>query len=281
MSSVLAVVVSFLPDEIILENLKSILLQVSHVVVVDNQSSAQSQRILSMISSDRVTCIFNIENRGVAEGFNQGVRWGLDRGFDYFLLMDQDSKPQRGMVKALLDVVDKSLAGGHLALVGPRHEDFNRKMPLQNVEEVRDVPLLITSGSLLSRKLVNEIGFYDERLFIDHVDHDYCLRLEKSGGICLKVNSAVLLHKFGQAQVRQFLGKCFFLQNYSPFRRYYMMRNRIVLYKRYGMFRGNWFWLDLRSGFVDLAKLVFFEQEKTPKLMAVLRGLRDGILWRD
>ncbi|HEY8272297.1 MAG TPA: hypothetical protein VIG33_15505, partial [Pseudobdellovibrionaceae bacterium] len=97
----------------------------------------------------------------------------------------------------------------------------------------------------------------------------------------LKVNSAVLLHKFGEARVRKFLGKSFFLQEYSPFRRYYMMRNRIILYKRYGMFKGAWFWLDAKNAIKDLIKLTFFESKKRAKFIAVIKGIVDGLCWRE
>ncbi|MGZ3744454.1 MAG: glycosyltransferase family 2 protein [Pseudobdellovibrionaceae bacterium] len=281
MPSTLAVVLSYHPALSLLENVKALLLQVSHVLIVDNESSAQSKEIFLKLPTSGVSYIFNDDNRGVAEGFNQGIRWGLEKEYNYFLLMDQDSFPQAKMLEKLLEVqADKATKKTPL-LVGPHHEDFERKMGAVGSMPVERVPLLITSGSLLSRELIEEVGLYDERLFIDHVDHDYCLRITKKGGLCLKVNSAVLLHKFGEARVKSFLGKSFFLQEYSSFRRYHMMRNRIVLYKRYGMFKGDWFWLDMKIAIKDLIKLTLFEKERRAKLTAVLKGFVDGLLWSD
>lgn len=281
MSSTLAVVLSFRPDDSIVKNIEVLLLQVEAVVIVDNESSAHSQKILSPLKGEKVHIIFNSENRGVGEGFNQGIRWGLDKKYDYFLLMDQDSQPTPNMVSEQVRVLRLYSEKSALVLVGPHHEDYVRKIKKTSVNEIEPVPLLITSGCLLSRVLIEKVGLYDERLFIDHVDHDYCLRLAKSGGLCLKVNSAVLLHRFGEAKVKTFLGKSFFVQDYSAFRRYHMMRNRIILYKRYGMFRGAWFWLDAKVALKDLVKLVMFENSRREKLGAVFRGLVDGVLWRD
>lgn len=281
MSATLAVVVSFHPEVSILENVKALLSQVSHVVIVDNESSAQSKEILSALPVNKLTFIFNEDNRGVGEGFNQGIRWGLEKAYEYFLLMDQDSCPESNMVENLLEVTASYAKTKIPVLVGPHHEDFARKIPTTSAELVESVPLLISSGSLLSRALIDQVGLYDERLFIDHVDHDYCLRVLKNGGRCLKVNAAVLLHKFGEAQVKSFLGKSFFLQDYSPFRRYHMMRNRIVLYKRYGMFKGAWFWIDVKIAIKDLIKLTLFERDKKAKFAALIRGFIDGLLWSD
>lgn len=281
MSSTLAVVVSFHPETTIVKNIEALLQQATHVIIVDNETSEKSKKNLSVLQREQVSFIFNEENKGVAKGFNQGMRWGIEKNYDYFLLMDQDSCPMPDMVNRLLEVLRPYVDSNKIVLAGPHHEDFERKTMTVKPKAVEVVPLLISSGSLISKKLIDAVGLYDERLFIDHVDHDYCLRLAKKGGLCLKVNSAVLLHKFGEAQIMTFLGKSFFLQDYSPFRRYHMMRNRIILYKRYGMFKGSWFWMDLRSAVKDLVKLIFFEEKKIPKLKALFRGFRDGLLWKD
>lgn len=281
MDRVLAVVVSYKPSPDLVENVKILLEQVPFVVVVDNETSESSGKILSQFSKTNVLVIFNDLNLGVATGFNQGIKWGLEFGYDYFLLMDQDSRPQERMVERLLEVVKSFGNKNQRVLVGPHHEDYERKIDNRPAQEITFTPLLITSGSLMSRELIKEVGLYDDRLFIDHVDHDYCLRVIKNGGLTLKVKSATLLHRFGAGEVKTILGKSFFLQDYSVFRRYYMMRNRIVLYKRYGMFKGDWFWLDANAAIKDIVKLICFENKKKEKLAAVIRGFIDGILWSD
>lgn len=281
MEKVLAVVVSYHPENDIITNIEALLAQVDHVLIVDNESSSKSQVLLRSIAYKNVSFISNEENLGVATGFNQGMRWAIDHKFEYFLLMDQDSRPESGMVSELLRVHREFLSRNELVLVGPRHEDFERKMPLRNGDPFTKIPLLISSGSLVSKKLVDLIGLYDERLFIDHVDHDFSLKVAANGGSCVEVNTAVLLHRFGEAKIKKFMGKSFFLQEYSPFRRYYMMRNRIVLYKRYGIFKEKWFWIDARNALKDFIKLLFFEQNKRKKILAVCKGLVDGLMWSD
>jgi len=281
MSSTIGIIVSYHPEVDILHNVQEVLKEVSEVVIVDNASSENSKKFLEALPKERVTIIFNTSNRGVAEGFNQGIRWGLERKYQYFVLFDQDSCPQRGMVEKLLEVSDALSKNNPLVLIGPHHEDYDFKTEVDRSEDIISTPLLITSGSLFTKPLIDAIGLYDERLFIDHVDHDYCLRLARRGGQIFRVNSATLLHKFGKAEARKFLGKKFLLQDYSAFRRYFMMRNRIVLYKRYGMFRGAWFRMDLRAAIVDFVKLILFEKNKVPKLRAVFKGIWDGLRWQE
>lgn len=281
MSKVLAIIVSFHPEQDVLTNVEVLLKQVDHIVIVDNETSDHSKGLLSKIADRGVTLIPNLKNLGVAKGFNQGLQWGLENNYEYFLLMDQDSRLKESMVQILMSALADKMPSNPLSIVGPHHEDFERSLQHQYSDRIIFEPLLITSGSLIPRTVLDAIGLYDERLFIDHVDHDFCLRLAKAGGLSFKVNDAVLLHRFGQAEIRKFLGKSFFLQSYSPIRRYHMMRNRIVLYRRYGMFGGEWFYRDLRSAIVDFIKLVFFEERKTVKLKSVFRGFIDGVLWKD
>jgi rhamnosyltransferase len=281
MPKVLAIVVSYFPEKDLVENVRHLLTQVDHIIIVDNKTSIVSQELLSSLSDTRITTIYNTDNLGVGKGFNQGIEWGVKNGYDFFLLMDQDSRVQKGMVNTLLETVIEWQNRSKFVIVGPEHQDFRTVQVAKAQQTVEEVPLLITSGSLLSREVIKKFGLYDERLFIDHVDHDYCLRVVRGGGRCLKVHSALLLHRFGKAEIKRLLGKSFFLQEYSPFRRYFMMRNRIILYKRYGMLREAWFWLDLRSAVKDLVKLVFFESERGAKLKAVFRGIADGLRWKE
>lgn len=278
--STLAVVVSFHPTEEIIRNVNCTLEQVAKVIIVDNESTPESRKLLSQFNTTRVDIIYNEMNLGVGSGFNQGMRWGQANGYFWFLLLDQDSCPKVGMVDELLKTAMRQDNYGAV-MVGPHHEDFVSKWPERSPLPVERVSLMITSGCLLNSLILQKIGLYDERLFIDHVDHDFCLRLIKHGGACLRVNSATLLHKFGEARVERLLGRNFFVQEYSPFRRYHMMRNRIVLYKRYGVLSGVWFWVDLRSALKDFIKLVLFESGKASKLRAVVSGIADGIRWRD
>lgn len=282
MSSVLAIIVAYHPESRLSENAKALLAEVSHLVVVDNESSDQSRLIINSIGDERVSIVINDTNNGVARGFNQGIQWGLQRGYDYFLLMDQDSHPMPGMVQNLIFAFEALKAKNPLSIVGPEHRDYSQKESIcPSKAEFTPIQLLITSGSLLSREVIETVGMYDERLFIDHVDHDYCLRVIRRGGVCMKVNSAVLLHSFGAAKLKKVFGRSFFLQEYSPFRRYFIMRNRIVLYKRYGLFSGEWFWIDLKVAVKDLVKLVLFESSKFRKLQALVKGLIHGICWKD
>src|SRR5690606_35623645 len=131
------------------------------------------------------------------------------------------------------------------------------------------------SGALFSRAALDRIGLHDERLFIDYVDHDISLRARRAGFIVVKVFDTVLDHRFGASTPARFLGRRVYLSNYSPTRQYYMMRNRVIMIRRYGM--GRWFWLDAAYALKSWVKVLLCERDRPAKVRAALRGLIDGI----
>lgn len=271
------VVVTYKPESDVGDNIQRILEQVEHLVIVDNTADTSSDTILkSFLNSENVTIIKNTGNEGIARALNQGLKAGLQWGGDHFILFDQDSCPREFMIRHLQDAV---LQSSLLVIAGPILED--RKTGTRDTEAVDIVPfaenMLITSGSFFSKAVIDKIGMMDEKLFIDYVDHDYCLRLKKAGGELLRVPKARLLHSFGEAEARTIFGKTFFVQAYSPLRRYYMARNRIILYLRYPQFTQRWFWHDLSFVIKDYVKLIVFEKDRFKKIFAIVNGVFDGL----
>src|SRR5436853_244951 len=69
-----AIVVTYHPDESVLENISALLGQVELLIIVDNAATAASRELLGRIHPRRETeIIFNAENRGIATALNQGV----------------------------------------------------------------------------------------------------------------------------------------------------------------------------------------------------------------
>jgi glycosyltransferase involved in cell wall biosynthesis len=76
---VCAVVITYFPDAGFPERLEKIAAQVSRVIVVDNGTTGQSGMNLekALGATERVSCIRNGENLGVAAALNQGIRRAL------------------------------------------------------------------------------------------------------------------------------------------------------------------------------------------------------------
>ena len=68
--------------------------------------------------------------------------------------------------------------------------------------EYMHVNTCITSGAFSKVSAWKEIGKYDESMFIDSVDFEYCYRMRKYGYGVIQVRDVQLLHELGKSQER-------------------------------------------------------------------------------
>ena len=217
-------------------------------------------------------------NVGVAAGFNAGMRAGLAAGADFVWIFDQDSTVTPGMCEHL--VAASVALGDQAGVVGPalRSHATGIVYRRETGTGAREVDMLISSGSLFSRALLQRIGLHDEPLFIDYVDHDITLRARHAGMHNLKVYDALLEHRFGDSDPVRLFGRPVYLSTYSPQRQYYMARNRMIVIRRFGF--GRWFWDDLWFTTKAWVKVLLCEKDRPAKIRAFFRGWRDGLRYR-
>ncbi|WP_454169909.1 glycosyltransferase family 2 protein [Microbacterium paulum] len=269
------VVLAYHPTRDVLENVAALLRQVPRVFVVNNSPDASSREILAELDPHRATVLEQERNVGVGAGFNAGMRAALAAGADNVWIFDQDSTVADGMLDALL--VAQRRTDVTVGIVGPalRAAETGNVYDTDRGEGSGPVDTLISSGALFSRALIEHIGLHDEDLFIDYVDHDISLRAHAAGYANLKVYDTLLDHRFGESTPARLLWRRVYIANYSRLRMYYMSRNRIVLARRFG--GGRWLRDDLRYAAKAWVKVLLCERDRPGKVLAALRGLRDGI----
>ncbi len=276
---VIGVVLAYEPEANIVQNVQRLLEEISKVIIVDNSPGSPTSEVLKQFVHDpRVDVVAQDGNVGVGAGFNAGMRLALQQGASSVWIFDQDSTVAVGTLARLLEA--RSSWPGAVGIVSPalRARTTGRVLEQSGGAPVVRQDVLISSGSLFSRDVLSIIGLHDEALFIDYVDHDICLRAVRSGYSNLKVYDAIMDHQFGASEPRRLLGRTVYVGDYSPFRQYYMVRNRMIMVRRYGF--GRWFWEDLRFSAKSWIKVVALEDNRRAKLAAGLRGLRDGLRWR-
>ena len=282
---VCAVVITFFPDAGFPERLEKIASQVSRVIVVDNGTTGQSgvnlERALEARGS--AACICNSENLGVAAALNQGIRKALKEGdCPWIATFDQDSLPAADMVEKMLTVWRSHPHPERLMVAGPRTafvDSTSRPDPAED-RSWREVTHVITSGSLISRRAFNLAGYYNERLFIDYVDIEYCLRLRTLGYQVIEVHSTEMLHHMGRLEERLFLGEKVHPTHHPPLRRYYQFRNALLLHRQYRESQRPW----RRRNRIVLMKILIlillYEKQRLRSLFQVLRGIVHGLARR-
>lgn len=279
-NSVCAVVVTFHPDNDVIENLSRIDQQVQRVVVVDNGSSLEEIALLREANSNiDFHLIENGENLGIATALNIGICHAQLGGADWILLFDQDSAVTPGFTEAMLLGFKTSCWGKKLAILVPRYIDKRLGSTIPSIKARGDgLEAAMTSGSLLPMSILQGHGLFEEDLFIDAVDYEYSLRLRSRGFIIEECTKAILLHSPGSPRVHKFRGRYLFKSaNYSPNRRYYQERNKVWVTRRYWtkfpLFCLRLFFYSVK----DYTKILFAEKDKRNKLLACLGGFWDGM----
>lgn len=287
--SICAVVVSYYPDAQLLTNIEKLAPQVDEIVVVDNGSDADTQALICQIEDmAKVKVMRNLENVGIAAALNVGARYALTQGHAWLATFDQDSTATEGFISALLSAYHACPDRAQVGIVSPRYRDiacvpeFIRSCARHREhEKYSEVKVTMTSGNIVRTSTFMTAGFFDDRMFIDYVDHEFCLRLAKHGLKIIEAWQAVLDHRCGNTTTHHFLGKTIRATNHSVQRRYYISRNRIVVFKRY-LSQEPWWVLDDMFNFLvrDPLKVLLFEDKAALKIRAMLRGALDGILDR-
>jgi len=277
MLRVLGTVVMFHPDEALLTNLQTYLDKVDHLLIIDNSepSSELGDKLKTIFP--KISLIRNEQNLGIATALNQAAEYGVGNGYDLLLTMDQDSSFEAGALDRMKQYVfeSKELPG----ILAPFHCTPGGRLPV-GCPATKKLGITMTSGNLLNLHAWKHCGPFEEKLFIDSVDHEYCLRLRKNDYPVTRLNTAVLFHRLGDIRYHRFLFMRFKTTNHSAKRKYYMTRNRLYVVYKYRGFDLKFVWRELSELFKAFWIIVLVEDRKLEKMNAMLRGAWHFIIGR-
>ncbi len=267
------VVVLYRPDIDVIDNIKSYLDDVAILYVVDNSETPDKEIVGSISELDNIVYLPNNGNIGIASALNRAAEIALEKGYNYILTMDQDSSATPGMIKKLLEFANGTTKDD-IGIISPLHA-LDQDEHLSNQHLFDDVKFVMTSGNLLNLKAYSTVGRFADKLFIDGVDYDYCLRLAQAGYKIYQVNNAVLHHKLGRFSTFKILYKTLTTSNHSPLRRYYNTRNRFYIWNTYGDFAEEFVNQDKRNFRGELRNILFGETGRVAKFGMMIRGYLD------
>ncbi len=272
MKKIAGVIILYYPDQTLVSNIASYLDYLDILYIVDNSEIPNELAVAALLEDKKVKYFCNQENKGIAYALNQGAKQAIKDGYDYLLTMDQDSKAQSSMMQELLGFLHENDCST-IGIITPVHKlsNFNA----QAIEMYSQVVLTtMTSGNLLNLAIYQQIGGFDEKLFIDYVDHEYCLRLYRYGFTVVQVNTAFLEHKLGKYKILH-IGNLFKFSytNHSALRRYYITRNRFYVAELYHTTSPEFVKLDKKAFWRELGKIILFEGDKINKLRYIISGI--------
>ncbi|WP_166692599.1 glycosyltransferase [Fibrivirga algicola] len=236
--------------------------QVEQVYLIDNSEFPDTILISELTKWPNVQYVCNGGNRGVAAALNIAARLAIDNGFEFLLTMDDDTYLPPNSLQSMVLVAKTN--NYKIGLVSGIHSGIEQKISELNVLYT------MTSGNILNLQAYKIAGPFREDFFIDHVDHEYGLRLNRLGYKIIQLNSVQLKHNLGK---RKSVGwGTFIFISHTPIRGYYMVRNGLVLAKLYPEFRFKAITLITK----EWIKSFFFEDDKFNRLRLLYRGVIDA-----
>ncbi len=256
------------------------------VVVVDNGSELSLfQRLCAALPND-TTLLRSEVNLGFAGGNNLGLRYALEQGADYALVINNDTIVESTMVSQLVTAAEARPDAGLLGpiiyyLSSPNQVWFagyrfshgiyilrrglRLKPPLQPTEEVDFV-----SGCcmLMRRTTLERVGLFASDYFMYYEDLDLCFRVKEADLKILCVTGAKMWHAIsastGGAE--------------SPLKQYYQVKSSLIFYHKHSHGLKRWLNITLRLGHASLtlAKAVLRGRLKPASIRMFWRGFREG-----
>lgn len=179
------------------KNILGIVDQVNKLFIFDNASNNRKDiEHLSQRFKGKVELIISNKNVGIATAFNCIMQYSKIMKAKWVLLLDQDSICPPDMIKTYKKYVDYE----KVAIIAPTLIDARRAKPNVQADEAVSVIKAVSSGSLLNADIFSELGEFENCLFIDMVDYEYCMRVRIHDYTILQLKSVVLDQEFGKVK---------------------------------------------------------------------------------
>lgn len=273
MNNVIAVIVTYNIGNRLIKSIETLKNQVKQIIIVDNGSNLKTIDMLKSIEHEIDLILLN-KNKGIGYALNRGIERALEIDCDWIITLDHDSIAEENMIDKMLYSYSIYEGKDSVGMITPIHVEEKSNTAIKK-QGVKNILTEITSGSMVKSYIYKNIIKYNESLFIDLVDHDFCLRLNKEGYLIIQDESAVLLHNLGESVTKKIFGIKLTYTNHNEIRRYYMTRNRFYLWQKYKEDFSEWVKLDKIRFIRETIKVIVFEKNKMKKIKYSICGYRD------
>ena len=216
------------------------------IILIDNES--QNNFPDEINKSEKIQIIKNKNNEGFSKANNQGIKYSIKNGFDYVLLLNNDTLIKNDLIDSLIQqssnlnqkIIQPLIlnydgtkiwnAGGKINNFFGTFKSLKKGKSFKNFKSNRNLTEWFTGCCVLIKSdIFMDIGYFDERFFAYYEDVDYSIRLKKMGySIALMTNSYLQHYESASSKSdNQSEG------NLSPYVHYLNIRNHILLLKKH------------------------------------------------
>ena len=277
-----AIVVLYNPDwDLLKTGLKALIPQVDEVCIIDNSSTDNSTQFDDV---GTVRYVPLLKNMGIAAAQNIGIKYFLNANFDYVIFSDQDSVMPTNIIKKLLHAYKIISTKEEIGAIGPVPINRNnkKKYTIENciIEKtnIDSISYYIThhvmsSGSIIPLKNFREVGLYNDKLFIDFVESEWCWRASfYHKKKMILITDVEIEHELGH--YKKFFGKDINVS--SSFRIYFQIRNLLWL-KKIEYVPTYWTKLHINKLPFKLLYYSIIPSNRFQYIKRMYKGFKDGL----
>lgn len=239
-------IIIYNPDDDLVDNILTYIDGIEKLYIFNN-SPIDNISLPESIKS-KMLYVHTGENKGIAERLNEAIQMAELDKYEYLLTMDQDSSFNP---KELFDYklkIEKYPLKEEVAMYGIVHnvKELNTAKPNNNNNNYNNK--LITSGSIINVRALNKELEFDEKLFIDNVDIDFCFTAWSRNLKTILFNDLLLNHKMGE--IRKIITPLFQRHNrivHTPSRLYYIVRNYFYIRKKHPKYKKHFTFLIISN----------------------------------
>lgn len=285
MKKVAAVVVTYNRKNLLLKCISHLFNQEYRnfdIVIVDNNSDDGTEEALSKyIQTNSIIYQNTGSNLGGAGGFNWGIKFAAEFGYEYIWVMDDDCMPENTALAAFIDA-DVHLSGqwGFLSSKVNWRDGSICRMNIQRQTLTRNmtdfstdiIPIVMASfvSLFIKSNTVYELGLPIKDFYIWTDDWEYTRRISRKYP-CYFIGNSCVTHESNQnlgAKIEEVDG-----ERLDRFR--YLYRNDVYLYKREGILGVTY--EACRLILHSLRVLLRAKDHKKARLFLIIEGTLEGL----
>ena len=213
------------------------------IIIVDNGSTDDSLKKLKEIENDKLVLINAQRNLGFAGANNLGIKYALENGSEFVLLLNNDTLVNFDFLSNLVNCYKNSekntvvtpkimyadkknviwFGGGTFSKLSGRttHTGIN-EIDKAQCDIEKNITFMSGCCMLISKDTIIDVGLMDSDYFLYCEDLDYCCRLRKGGYYLKYCPSSIIFHKVNAST-----------NKVTGIKTYYSVRNKRYIINKY------------------------------------------------
>ncbi len=273
---VAAVCILYNPGNEVIENIMSYVKNVEILYVYDNSEKQNKILIEELKKIENVIYITSGMNDGIAKAINITGKMAIKAGMDWLVTFDQDSYAEKRMFEQMKKYANSSLCSNDIGIIAPSCSYNTREIHGNYSMYYSYFDKVMQSGAMNNLSILETTGGYDENLFIDQVDYEYCVRIRLFGYKIIKINNALLKHNVNDenVEIKNIDGCKIYINKYSGSRYYYIYRNNRYLARKY-QDKDDIYFLECEKNLCNIVKNLEYDNDIEIKRRAIEIAERD------